>query len=264
LIPGAFAKVGIGVRIILYAVVAGLLAGGLAIPAVGAVGLVTRNQTNSFNTMKTGVIGQLPVRSEILDSRGHLLAYFYPRGIDREPVSFSQISPIMRKAIVAIEDSRFYQHGAIDIRGTFRALVNDLEHKQVQGGSTLTQQYVKNALILTAPNTQMAEQATSETLSRKLKEYNINFAPGESTASLGFISNEQQKFFRARVQTTVTIRNSHGEEVRVQGVNLSTGGMGLDGIKEPLRFAGLLDVSFPLPEGESIFQAKARIVWSYF
>jgi membrane peptidoglycan carboxypeptidase len=79
----------------------------------------------------------------------------------------------MRKAIVAIEDSRFYQHGAIDIRGTVRALVNDLEHKQVQGGSTLTQQYVKNALILTAPNTKMAEQATSETLSRKLKELRL-------------------------------------------------------------------------------------------
>jgi membrane peptidoglycan carboxypeptidase len=173
LIPGALAKVGIGVRIILYAVVAGLLAGGLAIPAVGAVGLVTRNQTNSFNNMKTGVIGQLPVRSEILDSRGHLLAYFYPRGIDREPVTFAQISPIMRKAIVAIEDSRFYQHGAIDVRGTIRAIVYDLEHKQVQGGSTLTQQYVKNALILTAPNTQMAEQATSETLSRKIKELRL-------------------------------------------------------------------------------------------
>ena len=173
MIPGALAKVGVGARIILYAVVAGLLAGGLAVPAVGAIGLVARNQTSKFNNMKTGAIGQLPVRSEILDSKGRLLAYFYPRGIDREPVTFSQISPIMRRAIVAIEDSRFYQHGAIDVRGTLRAIVYDLEHKQVQGGSTLTQQYVKNALILTAPNTQMAEQATSETLSRKIKELRL-------------------------------------------------------------------------------------------
>jgi membrane peptidoglycan carboxypeptidase len=171
--PGAFAKVGIGARIILYAVVAGLLAGGLAVPAVGAVGLVTRNETNSFNNMKAGVIGQLPVRSQILDSKGRLLAYFYPRGIDREPVTFNQISPVMRKAIVAIEDSRFYQHGAIDVRGTLRAIVYDLEHKQVQGGSTLTQQYVKNALILTAPNPEMAKLATSETLSRKIKELRL-------------------------------------------------------------------------------------------
>ena len=170
---GLIGRAGIVGRIALLAVVAGLLGGALVVPAVGAVGLVTRNTADKFNNMKTGALGELPVRSEILDSRGRLLAYFYPRGIDREPVSFSQISPIMRKAIVAIEDSRFYQHGAIDIRGTVRALVNDIEHKQVQGGSTLTQQYVKNALILTAPNTQMAEQATSETLSRKLKELRL-------------------------------------------------------------------------------------------
>jgi membrane peptidoglycan carboxypeptidase len=170
---GLIGRAGVVGRIALLAVVAGLLAGALVVPAVGAVGLVTRNTANKFNNMKTGALGELPVRSEILDSRGRLVAYFYPRGIDREPVSFSQISPVMRKAIVAIEDSRFYQHGAIDIRGTVRALVNDLEHKQVQGGSTLTQQYVKNALILTAPNTQMAEQATSETLSRKLKELRL-------------------------------------------------------------------------------------------
>jgi c-di-GMP-binding flagellar brake protein YcgR len=44
-------------------------------------------------------------------------------------------------------------------------------------------------------------------------------------------------------------------------VNLSTGGMGLDGLKEPMRFAGLLEVSFPLPDTEHVFRAKARIVW---
>ena len=171
--PGLIGRAGIVGRVLLLAAVAGLLAGALVVPAVGAVGLVTRNEANKFNTMKTGVIGQLPVRSELLDSQGRLLAYFYPRGIDREPVSFNQISPVMRRAIVAIEDSRFYQHGAIDIRGTLRALVNDIEHKPVQGGSTLTQQYVKNALILTAPNTAMAQQAASDTLSRKIKELRL-------------------------------------------------------------------------------------------
>jgi len=99
------------------------------------------------------------------------------------------------------------------------------------------------------------------TLSRKLKEYNINFAPGDSAASLGFISNEQQKFFRARVEIPVNIKNAHGDEIHVQGINLSTGGMGLDGLKEPLKFAGLLDVSFPLPESDVQFQAKARLMW---
>jgi transcriptional regulator with PAS, ATPase and Fis domain len=99
------------------------------------------------------------------------------------------------------------------------------------------------------------------TLSRKLKEYNISVTPGEGTNPLGFISLDQQKFFRARIQLNVTLKNQQGDEACVQGVNLSTGGMGLDGLKEPMRFAGLLEVSFPLPDTEHVFRAKARIVW---
>jgi c-di-GMP-binding flagellar brake protein YcgR len=94
-----------------------------------------------------------------------------------------------------------------------------------------------------------------------LKEYNIDAAPGGGPGVLGFISLEQQKFFRARIQVPVTVRNSQGEEVTVQGVNLSTGGLGLDGLQQPMRFSGLLDVSFLLPETETVFRAKARIVW---
>ncbi len=111
---------------------------------------------------------------------------------------------------------------------------------------------------------QAAEQLgiSRRTLSRKLKEYKINIpAAADSAASLGYISNEQQKFFRARVQLPVTLRNSKGEEVIAQGVNLSTGGMGLDGISAPMRFSGLLDLSFTLPESQTLFQAKARMVW---
>ncbi len=110
---------------------------------------------------------------------------------------------------------------------------------------------------------QAAEQLgiSRRTLSRKLKEYNINVNSSDAANSLGFISLEQQKFFRARVTLDVVLKNQKGEEVRVQGVNLSTGGMGVDGLKEAMRFTGLLDVSFPLPESEAVFQAKARIVW---
>jgi transcriptional regulator with PAS, ATPase and Fis domain len=110
---------------------------------------------------------------------------------------------------------------------------------------------------------QAAEQLgiSRRTLSRKLKEYNINVNPGEGANSLGFISLEQQKFFRARVLVAVTLKNPQGDETQVQGVNLSTGGMGLDGLKEPMKYTGLLDVSFPLPESESVFRAKARLVW---
>ena len=129
---------------------------------------------------------------------------------------------------------------------------------------SMEEQMIIKALERTGgQRTLAAEQLgiSRRTLSRKLKEYNINFAPGDTTASLGFISNEQQKFFRARVEIPVTIRNSQGDQIQVQGINLSTGGMGLDGVNEPLRFSGLVDVSFPLPESDVQFEAKARLMW---
>ncbi len=153
------------------AVAAGALVAAVAIPAVGFAGMVTRDTAKNFNTMATPELGQIPVRSEMLDRHGKVLAYYYGRGIDRVPVSYAQISPAMRQAIVAIEDSRFYQHGAIDFKGTVRAIVNNLQHNPVQGGSTLSQQYVKNVLYLSSPNPQAAfAGATSETIGRKIRE----------------------------------------------------------------------------------------------
>src|SRR5580700_3833401 len=129
---------------------------------------------------------------------------------------------------------------------------------------SMEEQMIIKALERTGgQRTLAAEQLgiSRRTLSRKLKEYNLNVATADPTTSLGLISNEQQKFFRTRVQIAVTVKNSHGEQISVQGVNLSTGGMGLDGLKEPLRFSGLLDVSFVLPESEVLFKAKARLMW---
>jgi PAS domain S-box-containing protein len=129
---------------------------------------------------------------------------------------------------------------------------------------SMEEQMIIKALERTGgQRTLAAEQLgiSRRTLSRKMKEYKINFVPGENSASLGFISLEQQKFFRARTQIEVTLKNSRGDEVQVRGVNLSTGGMGLDGVTDPLRFAGLLDLGFILPGSDTQFRAKARLVW---
>jgi membrane peptidoglycan carboxypeptidase len=92
-------------------------------------------------------------------------------GIDRQPVNYNQISPYALVAIVAIEDNRFWQHGALDVKGTVRALVNDLEHKPIQGGSTLEQQYVKNVLILQALDDPAAQKAAAaDNVSRKIDQ----------------------------------------------------------------------------------------------
>src|SRR6185437_12162780 len=56
-----------------------------------------------------------------------------------------QISPLMKQAIVAIEDKRFYEHRGVDVHGIMRAIWEDLRNNAVvQGGSTITQQFVKN------------------------------------------------------------------------------------------------------------------------
>ena len=75
-------------------------------------------------------------------------------------VQGDDISPWIKQAIVAVEDRRFYEHRGIDIRGMGRALVADIEHKSaVQGGSTITQQFVKNELT-----------GADRSITRKLKE----------------------------------------------------------------------------------------------
>src|SRR5919197_1352152 len=62
-------------------------------------------------------------------------------------VSYDQISPNMRNAIIAIEDRRFFSNSGVDVRGIARAFVQDVvQKKAVPGGSTITQQFVKNAL----------------------------------------------------------------------------------------------------------------------
>jgi membrane peptidoglycan carboxypeptidase len=167
--PGRTA--GLVARLLALSVIVGLLAGALVLPVIATAGIAVRNSARSFNSMATPELGELPVRSEFFDRSGHLLAYYYSRGIDRFPVPFRRIAPVMRDAIVAIEDDRFYRHGAIDFVGTLRALVNNLRHRPVQGGSTLAQQYVKNVEILSAPNPQQAfTSATADTIGRKLRE----------------------------------------------------------------------------------------------
>ena len=59
-----------------------------------------------------------------------------------------QIAPVMKQAIVAIEDRRFYEHRGVDLRGIVRAVWADVRNKRVvQGGSTITQQFIKNAYV---------------------------------------------------------------------------------------------------------------------
>jgi membrane peptidoglycan carboxypeptidase len=155
------------------ALLAGLLTALLVLPIVGIAGIAARDATETFDGLRFPALAQLPSGSEILDSSGQLITYYYANHIYRVPVSYDQVAPVMRDAIVAIEDSRFYQTGALDVRGTLRAIVADLTGGQVQGGSTIAQQYVKNALLLTAANPAQQQAAAANDLARKIRELRI-------------------------------------------------------------------------------------------
>jgi membrane peptidoglycan carboxypeptidase len=155
------------------ALVTGALAALALLPVVGVAGIAARDAAKTFNGIPLQGLGQVPSRSELVDSSGHLLAYYYPgypTPIYRVPVNYNQIAPVMRQAIVAIEDARFWQHGALDLRGTLRAIALDLSGKAVQGGSDIAQQYVKNACVLTAKTKWQQNQCRAHSLSRKLFE----------------------------------------------------------------------------------------------
>lgn len=90
----------------------------------------------------------------------------------RRTVPFGRIAPVMRQAIVAAEDRRFSQHGAVDARSMLRAAVADLRGRAAdQGASTLTMQYVRNLLKDdTAATPAERRAATADTAGRKLRE----------------------------------------------------------------------------------------------
>src|SRR5450756_1063291 len=153
-------------------VVLGLLGAGLMMPTVAATGAVARQGVAIFDALP-GEFTQNPLseQSRILASDGTLIATPYDE--NRIIVPLAQIAPIMRQAQIAIEDSRFYEHGGVDPQGVGRALISNLRSGSTQGASTLTQQYVKITLQENALRNQdikAARAATAKNYTRKLQE----------------------------------------------------------------------------------------------
>ncbi|MGH3495802.1 MAG: transglycosylase domain-containing protein, partial [Sciscionella sp.] len=158
------------VVIVAVSIVGGALIAGLALPWVGLA-------AKGAQQASAGINQQLPVplvfkplnqRTVVLAADGTPITSFYDE--NRVAVGLSAVAPVMRRSIVAIEDSRFYEHGAIDVRGTLRAFVQDQGGITVQGGSTITQQLVKLTLIEQATTRKAQLAAIAEDYARKLKE----------------------------------------------------------------------------------------------
>lgn len=161
------------VSFVLVSALAGILLAGLSLPMVGTAGLTAKAASDHFsdlpNDFETPV---LPQRTKILADDGSVIAYTWGDFGNRVVVPMSSISANMPHALVAIEDIRFYQHGGIDIKGTVRAMFKDTQSGgNAQGGSSITQQYVKNVLLLEAGTDKSKQQAAvASTFSRKITE----------------------------------------------------------------------------------------------
>jgi membrane peptidoglycan carboxypeptidase len=156
--------------LLIVSVIAGVLMAGIFLPLVGGVGIAARTASNDFESLPTDLKEEpLPQVSTIVAANGQKIASFYDQ--DRVVVPLSAIPQVMQNAIIAIEDVRFYEHSGIDPKGSLRALLANGSSGQVsQGGSTLTQQYVKNVLIEDAHTKKERQEAIADTLSRKIRE----------------------------------------------------------------------------------------------
>lgn len=108
-------------------------------------------------------VNYIPKTTKIFDRSGSLLFEIYSTQ-NRTVVPLERIPQQLRQATIAIEDKDFYNHPGFDIRGILRAIYVDAKDKQLQGGSTITQQLIKSALL--TPET---------TLIRKIKEIVLAF-----------------------------------------------------------------------------------------
>lgn len=129
--------------------VAGLLVTATVTPAIAVTGYAASSALETFDKMPSYLEidkVMLPTQLYKKDSAGNdiLMTEFYDQ--NRMPVAFDQIAPVMYDAMISSEDKNFYTHGGIDLLGTVNALVGNATSGSNRGGSSITQQYVKNVL----------------------------------------------------------------------------------------------------------------------
>lgn len=131
------------------AAIAGTLIACLITPAVAIAGSATKQQITTFQSLPGSLdITPLDQKTRIYaKSKGKdvLLASFFNQ--NRDIITWDDVPATVKNATLAAEDVRFYQHGPIDPSGIARALVSNLMHKDIQGASTISQQYVKNVCV---------------------------------------------------------------------------------------------------------------------
>ena len=164
------------------AAIAGTLIACVLTPVAAIAGSATKQQITTFQSLPSSLdITPLDQKARIYAKSGKkqvLLASFFRQ--NRDIVKWDAIPETVKEATLAAEDVRFYQHGPIDPSGIARALVSNLMHKDIQGASTISQQYVKNvcvqqaeALTDKAKSTAAYNACTDKSYNRKLREMRL-------------------------------------------------------------------------------------------
>jgi membrane peptidoglycan carboxypeptidase len=179
-------RVGDGLlKLIGLCLLAGVLVAGMLFPMVGALGVVSNRASDTIDAVSADLVATPPpLITRIQDSKGKDIAYLYDQY--RLPVTADQIAPTMKAAVISVEDRRFFEHHGVDWKGTMRALISNQAGEDVQGASTLTQQYVKNYLINVVYRDQFGqteedpskkierERAQEQTVTRKMREARLS------------------------------------------------------------------------------------------
>jgi len=124
---------------------AGVLLTAAVTPAIAVSGAAASSAITIFDNMPSYLQPDALMLPTTLMAGDRVLAKFYDQ--NRSPVTFDQVNPVMYDAILSSEDPRYYQHGGVDLIGTTRALLSNASGGETQGGSSISQQYVKNVLV---------------------------------------------------------------------------------------------------------------------
>jgi membrane peptidoglycan carboxypeptidase len=156
--------------LLICGILAGIVVAAAAFPAAAIAGLASKAGSDDFANLPS-VLGvpTPPQISYVYASDGKtLLSTFYDE--NRHDITLADMPLIIRNAIIAAEDQRFYQHHGVDLQGVVRAFLSNNAGNDTQGASTLTQQYVRQAITYSASSPAEVIAATEQTPTRKLRE----------------------------------------------------------------------------------------------
>lgn len=131
-------------------VVAGVLVTATVTPALAVSGFAANRSIELFNDLPSFLEIDRPMEPSTIyytneEGKNVKLATFYDQ--NRIPVTYEQVAPVMYDALLSSEDKHFYEHGGIDLLGTTKALIDNIVGDSTRGGSSISQQYVKNVLM---------------------------------------------------------------------------------------------------------------------